>query len=39
LEEVPPEALTRHLVQAGLPRPFVEGLLARYAEDAGAFRA
>ena len=34
-EEVPPETFTRHLAQAGLPRLFVEGLLARYARHAG----
>ncbi|GAA4601938.1 NAD(P)H-binding protein [Actinoallomurus liliacearum] len=33
--EVPPEAFARGLVERGLPRPFVEALMARYARGAG----
>ncbi|MEV5752739.1 NAD(P)H-binding protein [Actinoallomurus sp. NPDC052308] len=33
--EIPPEAFARGLVERGLPRPFVEALMARYARGAG----
>ncbi|WP_345436401.1 NAD(P)H-binding protein [Actinoallomurus vinaceus] len=38
-EEVPPEVFARGLVQRGLPQPFVEALLARYARGAGPAEA
>ncbi|MEV5710907.1 NAD(P)H-binding protein [Actinoallomurus sp. NPDC052274] len=33
--EIPPEAFARGLVERGLPRPFAEALMARYARGAG----
>jgi len=34
-QEVPPEAATQGMVQHGFPGPFVEALMARYAEEVG----
>ncbi|MFC5830922.1 NAD(P)H-binding protein [Nonomuraea insulae] len=34
-QEVPPEAFEQSMIQRGLPKPFVEALLARYARGAG----
>ncbi|MGW0810843.1 NmrA family NAD(P)-binding protein [Nonomuraea sp. NPDC002799] len=34
-QEVPPQAFEQSMIQRGLPKPFVEALLARYARGAG----
>jgi uncharacterized protein YbjT (DUF2867 family) len=34
-QEVPPEAFAQGMIQRGLPQPFVEALMARYARGAG----
>lgn len=34
-QEVPPEAFTRGMIQRGLPQPFVDALMARYARGVG----
>jgi uncharacterized protein YbjT (DUF2867 family) len=34
-QEVPPEAFEQSMIQRGLPKPFVEALMARYARGAG----
>ncbi|WP_406316531.1 NAD(P)H-binding protein [Streptosporangium sp. NBC_01639] len=34
-QEIPPEAFEQSMIQRGLPKPFVEALMARYARGAG----
>ncbi|WP_406312919.1 NAD(P)H-binding protein [Streptosporangium sp. NBC_01639] len=34
-QEIPPEAFAQSMIQRGLPKPFVEALMARYARGAG----
>ncbi|MFB9834132.1 NAD(P)H-binding protein [Actinoallomurus acaciae] len=37
--EIPPEAFSRAMIERGLPRPFVEALMARYARGVGPAEA